>query len=115
MQYQRKSEKNEKKDRNRDNTESELEEMIYMEPIGNQVISPESLGQEQSIENNENRTNKDQQEQPMHTIIQTVKNDLKNKMDLTKLANEKPIHSIAVNLSSGKQEEHHPAGCSRCW
>jgi hypothetical protein len=107
MQYQKnKSDQKDKKERNQENTESDFGEMIYMEPIGNQVISPESIGQEQSSENNENKTNKEQQQlQPIRTIIQTVKNDLKNKVDINQLVNERPIHSIAVNLSSGNREE----------
>ena len=71
MQFQRnKLEQKDKKDRNQENTESDIGEMFYMEPIGNQVISPMS-GLEQSSETNENKINKDQ---PQHrTIIQTVK------------------------------------------
>ena len=103
MQFQRnKSEQKDKKDRNQENTESDIGEMFYMEPIGNQVISPMS-GLEQSSETNENKINKDQ---PQHrTIIQTVKNDLKNKVDIAQLVDERPIHSIVVNVPSGYPEE----------
>ena len=51
MQYQKnKSDQKEKKERNKENTDSDLGEMVYVEPIGNQVISPESLGQDQMNE-----------------------------------------------------------------
>ena len=105
MQYQKnKSDQKEKKE----NTDSENGEMIYMEPIGNKIISPVSIGQEQSSENNENKTNKDQSQQPQkshRTIIQTVKNDLKNRVDIAQLVDERPIHSIVVNVPSAFQEE----------
>ena len=78
--------------------------MIYMEPIGNQVINPMSLGQEQRSENNE-RSNKDQLQQSHRTIIQTVKNDLRNRVDIAQLVDERLIHSIVVNVPTGFPEE----------
>ena len=102
MQYQRnKSDRNQ----NKENTDSELEEMIYIDPTNNQVISPDRIREEQSSENNEIRPTKPHQVQPIRTIIQTVRNDLQNKFDINKLVKERPIHSIAVNLTSGTQSE----------
>jgi hypothetical protein len=102
MQYQRnKSDRNQ----NKENTESEIGEMLYIDPTNNQIISPDRVGEEQSSENNEIRPNQPQQLQPIRTIIQTVKNDLQNKVDINKLVKERPIHSIAVNLTSGTQSE----------
>ena len=106
MQYQKnKSDQKEKKERNKENTDSDLGEMIYVEPIGNQVISPESLGQDQMNETNENKSNEDKQVKSHRTILQTVKNDLKNKVDIAQLVDERPIHSIVVNVSSGYPDD----------
>ena len=105
MQYQKnKSDQKDKKDKNQENTDSDFGEMIYMEPIGNQIISPVVGTQEQSSETNE-KINKDQPHQPHRTIIQTVKNDLKNRVDIAQLVDERPIHSIVVNVPSGYPEE----------
>ena len=97
MQYQRnKFEQN----RNKENNESEQEERLYFDPLTNKVINPENITPEPSSENNENSANQVQQLQPIRTIIQTVRNDLKNKVDLSQLVKDAPIHSIAVKLSS---------------
>ena len=104
MQYQKnKSDQKDKTQRNKENTDSDFGEMIYMEPNGNQVISPLSLGQEQSSETNENRNR--ERPQQNRTIIQTVKNDLRNRVDLAQLVDERPIHSIVVNAPRYGEEK----------
>ena len=106
MQYQKnKSDKKDIKEGNQENTESDFGEMAYMEPTGNQVISPMRVGHEQSLEANENRSNRDQPQKSHPTIIQTVKNDLKNRVDIAQLVDERPIHSIVVNVPSGYPED----------
>ena len=103
MQYQRnKSNQKDKKEQNQENNDFDLGEMIYMEPIGNPEISPLSAAAEQSSDTNE-KMNKDQTQHP--TIIQTVKNDLRNRVDIAQLVDERPIHSIVVNVPTGYPEE----------
>ena len=103
MQYQKN--KSDPKERNQENTDSDFGEMVYMEPTGNEVITPMREGQEQISEINENKMNRDQPQQSHPTIIQTVKNDLKNRVDIAQLVDERPIHSIVVNVPSGYPEE----------
>ena len=101
MQFQKnKFDINEYSGINKDNTNSNLGEMPYIEPMGNQLISPISIGGDKSMEIGE-KVKIRNQPMPNRTIIQTVKNDLKNKVDIDKLVDEKPIHSIVVNMPYG--------------
>ena len=94
MQYQKniKLDTSERSNFHRDNSNSNIGEMAYMDPIGNQqLISPISIaGGERSIDYNE---------KPKHRpIIQSVKNDIKNKTNLSKLVEENPIPSVIINM-----------------
>ena len=105
MQYQKnKNDSRENSGFNKDNTNSNQGEMAYIEPIGNQIISPISIGNDRSIEITEKIRNQSLPNQPPYNnrnIIQTVKTDLKNKVDIGNLVDEKPIHSIVVNMPYG--------------
>ena len=90
---------------NKENSNSKSGEMAYMEPLGNQILSPSpiSLGNERSIDsvdkkikNNKQVPNRLSKQSP--TIIQSVKNDLKNKIDIEELVEENPIPSIIVKM-----------------
>ena len=94
MQYQKniKLDTSERSNFHRDNSNSNIGEIAYMDPIGNQqLISPISIaGGERSIDYNE---------KPKHRpIIQSVKNDIKNKTNLSRLVEENPIPSVIINM-----------------
>ena len=74
---------------NKENSNSKSGEMAYMEPLGNQILSPSpiSLGNERSIDSVDKKIKNNKQvpsrlSKQSPTIIQSVKNDLKNKIDI---------------------------------
>ena len=99
MQYQRnKFEEKKKKhrtSRSRDNIDSDLGEMNYADPNGNQYISSNAQI-EQNIDINEQQTIPVQPS--LQGTINQIKNELKNRMELAQIMKENPIESLEVNI-----------------
>ena len=107
MQYQKnKLDSSERSNIIRDNSNSNFGEMAYMEPIGSQMISPISIEGERSLDldgkiKNRERISPNPLTEKNQNIIHKVKNDLKAKVDIGQLDEEKPIRSIVVNMPYG--------------
>jgi hypothetical protein len=86
--------------------DSDLGEMNYAEPYGNQFVSPMIIKGEQSIDTNEHVSG---QAQPslQGTIVQ-IKNELKNRMDMAQLIKENPIESLEVNIPTIEPKSKSP-------
>ena len=92
-----------------DNSKSNFGEIAYIEPIGNQIISPISNGEERSFDLGEKIKNRENiipnpQFKNNKNIIQTVKNDLKNKVDIEQLDKEKQMEQIIVNIPNNDSD-----------
>ena len=106
MQFQKnKLDSSERSNDIKDISTSNLGEMAYIEPLGNQIISPISVGAEKSSDLDERIKNKEKiisnpltEKSP--NIIKKVENDLKAKVDISQFVEEKPIGSIVVNIPS---------------
>ena len=82
---------------NKDNSNSNTGEMAYIEPIGNRIISPISIGGERSIDLGEK--NKYHFSRIKPSLIQSMKNDIKNKnLNIVQLVEENPMPSSLVNI-----------------
>ena len=111
MQYQ-KSNKNQKDQKHRKARspeyiiDSDLGEMNYAEPYGNQYASPMIIKGEQSIDTNEHIPGATQPSL-QGTIVQ-IKNELKNRMDMAQLIKENPIESLEVNIPTIEPKSKSP-------
>ena len=107
MQFQKnKLDTSERSNNNKDISTSNLGEMVYIEPLGNQLISPISIGGEKSPESEEKMKNEEKVisnaiTENNQNIIKKVENDLKKKLDIRKIKEEKPISSIVVKMPYG--------------
>ena len=111
MQYQRnKNDHKEQKHRKARSPEyiidSDLGEMNYAEPYGNQFVSPMIIKGEQSIDTNEHVSGA-AQPSLQGTIVQ-IKNELKNRMDMAQLIKENPIESLEVNIPTIEPKSKSP-------
>ena len=114
MQYQ-KSKQDQKDQRHRKARspeymiDSDLGEMNYAEPYGNQFVSPMIMKGEQSIDTNEQMQRGEPQQQPslQGTIFQ-IKNELRNRMDMAQLIKENPIESLEVNIPTMEHKSKSP-------
>ena len=99
MQYQRNKfddkRKKHKKSRSPEYDDSDLGEMNYIEPGGNQYQNANEP-QEQNIDINEQQTVPNQPS--LQGTIQQIKNELKNRMELAQIMKENPIESLEVNI-----------------
>ena len=99
MQYQRnkfeEKKKKHRKSRSPDNIDSDLGEMNYADPNGNQYISSNAQV-EQNIDINEQQTIPVQPS--LQGTINQIKNELKNRMELAQIMKENPIESLEVNI-----------------
>ena len=104
MQFQKnKLDISERSNKIRDNSNSNSGEMPYMEPIGSQMISPISNEAERSLDlvgraQNRERISPNPLTENNPNIFNRVKNDIKAKVDIDQLDEEKPIRSIMVNI-----------------
>ena len=111
MQYQRsKPDQKDQKHRKARSPEyiidSDLGEMNYAEPYGNQFVSPMIIKGEQSIDTNEHGSGT-AQPSLQGTIVQ-IKNELKNRMDMAQLIKENPIESLEVNIPTIEPKSKSP-------
>ena len=111
MQYQRsKPEQKEQKNRKPRSPEyiidSDLGEMNYQETLTNQFVSPIFIKGEQSIDTYEHASGITQPS--LQGAIVQIKNELKNRMDMTQFIKENPIESLEVNITTNKQKLKSP-------
>ena len=99
MQFQKnkfgEKKKKHRKGRSPDHLDSDLGEMNYAEPTGNQYIASNTQ-EEQNNDENEQQT-APVQPSLQGTIVQ-IKNELKNRMELAQIMKENPIESLEVNI-----------------
>ena len=86
--------------------DSDLGEMNYAEPYGNQYISPMIMKGEQSIDANEHIPGVSQPSL-QGTIVQ-IKNELKSRMGMAQLIKENPIESLEVNIPTIEPKSKSP-------
>ena len=111
MQYQKsKQDKKDQRHRKARSPEyiidSDLGEMNYAEPYGNQFVSPMIMKGEQSVDANEH-ISPPQQPSLQGTIFQ-IRNELKNRMDMAQLMKENPIESLEVNIPKIESKSKSP-------
>ena len=99
MQYQKHKPEEKKKKHRRarspENEDSDLGEMNYADPIGNQYISSNAQ-EEQNLDFNEQQTAPVQPS--LQGTISQIKNELKSRMELAQIMKENPIESLEVNI-----------------
>ena len=109
MQFQKnkfgEKKKKHRKGRSPDNLDSDLGEMNYAEPTGNQYITSNTQ-EEQNNDENEQQT-APVQPSLQGTIVQ-IKNELKNRMELAQIMKENPIESLEVNIPKLESKSRSP-------
>ena len=109
MQFQKnkfgEKKKKHRKGRSPDHLDSDLGEMNYADPTGNQYIN-EDAQVEQNIDINEQQTVPVQPS--LKGTINQIKNELKSRMELAQIMKENPIESLEVNIPKLESKSRSP-------